>query len=101
MDMAKQNDYLQPLLDLMNKRMDSLEQKIDSNTATTNKILDQAKYTNGRVTQAEKDIKTLQLVKGKKFTIPTPILYLIALGAVITLVIVAKLVGADLGGILG
>jgi len=100
MDMAKQNDYLQPLLDLMNKRMDSLEDKIDTNTETTNKILDQARYTNGRVTQAEKDIKVLQGKKGKKLNIPTSILYLIALAAVIALIIVAKLLGVELGEIL-
>lgn len=100
--MAKQTDFLQPLLEMMNKRMDTLEQKIDSNTQTTNQVLQQAKYTNGRVTKAEKAIVRLEKMGGKRvnLNLPPNIIYLLAIGFVILLIIIAKLLHADLGRLL-
>lgn len=97
--MSNQNDFLQPLLDLMNKRMDTMENKIDANTKTTDEILAQARYTNGRVTKSEADIKALQTQEGHKLSLPPNVMYLIALGAVLLLVIIASLLHVDLGGI--
>jgi septal ring factor EnvC (AmiA/AmiB activator) len=103
--MANQKqDYLQPLLDLMqrnadqqSKRMDGLEKKIDANTTTTNQVLDQAKYTNGRVTKAEKRIRNLESRGFKKLNINPNTLYMIALGCVIALYIIAKSLHIELG----
>lgn len=98
--MAEHQDFLQPLLDLMNKRMDTIESKVDGNTATTEKVLEQARYTNGRVTKAEGDIKALQSQAGRKLNLQPSLMYLIALGAVMLLVIIASLLGINLGGLL-
>lgn len=100
--MDHQNDFLQPLLDMMAKRLDTLEQKIDANTVTTNQTLEQAKYTNGRVTRAEKAIAKLEQGRGKKLSLDfSPnVIYLVALGAVILLAIIATVLHVQLGGIL-
>lgn len=105
--MKNQPDFLQPLLDLMQrnaadqtKRMDSLETKLDSNTTTTQKILDEAKYTNGRVTDNEAAIKRLESASGKKLNLPANVIYLIALGAVILLAVIATLLHINLGNLL-
>jgi hypothetical protein len=88
--MSDQENFLKPLLDLMNKRMDTLENKIDSNTITTDKTLTQAQYTNGRVTKLEKKVADSMNVKvAKKFNLPPNVIYLLALGAVLLLVIIA------------
>ena len=89
----KDDNFLQPLLDMMNRRMDTLEQKIDANTTTTNQVLDQAKYTNGRVTKLEQ-------ARGKRLNITPNVVYLMALGAVILLAIIATVLHVQLGGIL-
>ena len=98
--MTKQNDFLKPLLEMMNKRMDTLEQKIDSNTQTTQQILEQAKYTNGRVTKTEKAIARLERVRGKRFELPPNAIYLVALGFVILLIIIARLLHIDIKGLI-
>ena len=98
--MAENQDFLQPLLDLMNRRMDTMEKKIDANSETTEKVLEQARYTNGRVTKAEGAIKALQSQAGRKLNLTPNVMYLIALGAIILLVIIASLLGIDLGGLL-
>lgn len=105
--MKNQPDFLQPLLDLMqrnasdqSKRMDSLEAKLDTNTTTTQKILDEAQYTNGRVTANEAAIKRLESASGKKLNLPANVIYLIALGAVILLAVIATLLHINLGSIL-
>lgn len=97
----QQENFLQPLLDLMNKRMDTIESKVDSNTTLTNQVLDQARRTNGRVTKLEKigaDKKNNKTAS--RFNLNPSIIYLIAIGAVIVLVIVATLIGAPIKGIL-
>ncbi|HWT40073.1 MAG TPA: hypothetical protein VN081_02275, partial [Dongiaceae bacterium] len=55
------NDFLQPLLDLMNhnaeelaKRMDNQDKTLIEIKSVANQALTQAKYTNGRVTKLEK-----------------------------------------------
>ena len=100
--MAKQNDFLKPLLDVMNDRMDRIEDKVDANTTLTQQTLTQAKYTNGRVTKLERQVAAEKAKKtAKKLNLPTPpVLYLIALGAVILLIIVATLLKVPLGGLL-
>lgn len=97
--MPKDN-FLQPLLDLMNKRMDTIEQKVDDNTQTTQKVLDEAQYTNGRVTSVEAAVKRLETSKGKKLDLPPNVIYLIAVGAVILLAVVATLLHINLGNLL-
>lgn len=105
--MKNQPDFLQPLLDLMqrnadaqSKRMDSFETKLDANTVTTQKVLDEATATNGRMSSAEKAIARLEAARGKKLDLPANVIYLIALGAVILLAVVATLLHVNLGGLL-
>jgi F420-0:gamma-glutamyl ligase len=105
--MSEQNEFLQPLLDLMNKnadalssRLDKVEKKIDDNTSTTNKILSQARYTNGRVTKLEKLNADKTAIKvAKRFNVDPKTVYIVAIGAVIVLAIVATLLHINLGGI--
>lgn len=59
-------DFLQPLLDLMQKnadrqdeRMDRLDAKLEANTTLTNKIHEQTKKTNGRVNKHDDQIADL------------------------------------------
>lgn len=101
------NEFLQPLLDLMQRnadaqstRLDSLEAKVDANTAISQDALNQAKETNGRMTRAEKAIARLENKKGKKLELPPNVIYLIALGAVILLAVIATLLHINLGSLL-
>lgn len=116
--MAKQPDFLQTILDMMgkrmddlgnkidtnnvamNKRVDAIEDKIDTNTSVTQGILTEAKYTNGRVSRNEKSIVRLESKKGKKLELPPNVIYLIALGAVILLAVIATLLHINLGNLL-
>lgn len=105
--MKNQPDFLQPLLDLMqrnadaqSKRMDGFEAKLDANSVTTQKTLDEAQATNGRVTLVESAVKRLESAKGKKLDLPANVIYLIALGAVILLAVVATLLHINLGNLL-
>ena len=95
------NEFLKPLLDMMNKRMDGLESKIDVNTATTNQVLTQAQETNGRVTSAEQAIKRLEVVKGSKPLVFTPnLVYMIAAGFVLLLAIIAVTLHINIGNLI-
>lgn len=109
MDLAMKNqpDFLEPLLKLMQQnaeaqtgRMDKFEAKMDANTATTQKVLDEIRDTNGRVSETERAIKRLQTAKGKKLALPPNVIYLIALGAVILLAVIATLLHVNIGGLL-
>lgn len=99
--MSEQDSFLQQLLDMMNNRMSKIEDKLDANTAVTQQILTQAKYTNGRVTKLEKQQADAQNIKAaKKFNLSPNVIYLLALGAVILLAIVAVLLKIPIGGLL-
>lgn len=99
--MSDTENFLKPLLEMMDKRMDSLDKKIEENTALTNQTLTQAKYTNGRVTRLEKKVADQQAAKiAKKFSLSPNVIYLIAVGAVVVLIIVATLIGAPVKGLL-
>lgn len=91
---------LQSQLERLEGKQDQLQNKLDRNTVTTNQILDQAKYTNGRVTQAEKDIKRLEVVRGKRVAIEPRTMYLLALAFVLILLTVASLLHVNIGGLL-
>lgn len=100
------NDFLQPLLDMMNRRMDDLEKKIDANTKLTQQALNEIKYTNGRVDGQEKDIGKLKggLAKverksGLKLEFNPRLMYVIAVGAVLLLAIIASLLHINIGGL--
>lgn len=103
---SKSDNLLKPLLDLMNhnaeelsKRLDKQDDKLDTNISIANQALTQAKYTNGRVTKLEKKMADAQNKKvAKSFNIKPEVLYLLAVGAVITLFIVATLLGVKLPG---
>lgn len=103
----RQTDFLELLLEMMqktserqDKRLDELNEKIDKNTETTNKVLIQAKATNGQVLRHDAEIKELQKKQGTKLASISPgVIYLIALGAVILLTVVGSLLGVDLKGI--
>lgn len=110
---AKRDDFLKPLLELMQRHNDSLEKKVEDNTKLTQKALEeaqhahkQAKITNGRVNQTEKQIKSLEAkLETKKtwaayvVTLPPKVLYLLAVSCVILLLIVANKLKVDLSGL--
>lgn len=104
--MVKDN-FLQQVLDLMNKRMDGLEKKIDDNTVVSQQALDEIKTTNGKVADQEKLLQTFKTAlgkverrAGKKIDLSPNVLYLIALGSIILLLIIASILHVDLGGLL-
>lgn len=97
----QQESFLRPLLDMMNKRMDVIGNKIDANTLTTEKTLTQAQYTNGRVSKLEQKVADMQNSSAaKKVSLSPNVIYLIALGSVILLVIIAVLLKIPIGGLL-
>lgn len=70
--MPTNNDFLKPLLDLMQKnaerqdeRMDTIEAKIEKNTEVTNQIHTQTLKTNGRVNRHDEEIKEIKLTLEK------------------------------------
>lgn len=103
----RQTDFLQQLLETMQRnsdrqdiRMDELNKKIDANTVTTNQVLSQARQTNNQVSRHDQEIKDLQKKTGSKFANINPsVIYLIALGSVILLMVVASLLHVDLKGL--
>lgn len=104
--MADQNEFLKPLLDMMNGRMDRIESKIDTNTTLTQQALDEVRDANGRLDGHSGKIKNLQnemsklQTRGfKKIDLSPNVMYLIAVGAVILLAIVATLLHISLGGL--
>ncbi|HET8709266.1 MAG TPA: hypothetical protein VFL85_03210 [Candidatus Saccharimonadales bacterium] len=107
--MSKANtSYLEQLIELMqrnaerqDKRMDALEAKIDANSKITGQVLEQAKYTNGRVTKAEKNLVALENKVGDRVPLlNSKILYLVALGFVILLLILAQTLHVGVDGVL-
>lgn len=98
---SKNTDFLQPLLDMMNKRMDTLEQKVDDNTDISQQALDQAKATNGRLSRAEKAITALQKRGFKKLNISPNVIYLLALAGVLFLAIIAEVLHVNITRIIG
>lgn len=104
--MVKDN-FLQQVLDLMNKRMDGLEKKVDDNTSLTQQALTEVQATNGKVADQEKLLQTFKTAlgkverkSGKKIDLSPNVLYLIALGSIILLLIIASILHVDLGGLL-
>lgn len=103
--MAEQPDFLQPLLELMqdnykslSTKVDGLSSKVDKNTDLTKKVHAEARATNGKVARQEKRIAELE---NKKHFEPDPkLLYAIAIGSVILLLIIAKLLHVEVGGII-
>lgn len=104
---TRQNDFLQQLIETMQRnsdrqeqRLDELATKIDANTATTNLTLAQAQRTNGKVLRHDQEIKDLQKRSGKRLSeIPPNVIYLIALGAVILLLVIAAKLNVDVKGL--
>jgi hypothetical protein len=98
--MSDTENFLKPLLDLMNKRMDDLSTKVDSNTSLTEQTLTQTRYTNGRVTKLEKNMADMQNRKSAhKLNVAPNIVYLVAVGSVVLLIIIATLLHINLGSI--
>ncbi len=100
------NEFLQPLLDLMNKNADNLSKRMDTQDTllagiktTADAALAQAKYTNGRVTKLENQRAQDKNKKvAKKFGLSPQLLYIMAIIVLVTLFIIAKLVHAPLPG---
>lgn len=98
--MPSNDDFLKPLLDMMNKRMDGLDAKMDANTALTQQTLEKMENANGRITNTENAIKRLEGAKGKKLNVNPQLIYVLALGTLILLTIIASLLHVNLRGIL-
>jgi hypothetical protein len=99
MTMGEQENFLKPLLDMMNKRMDEISSKLDDNTAISQQALDEARSAHGKIETAEAAIRRLERTKGRKLDLPPNVIYLIALGAVILLLVIATLLHINIGGI--
>lgn len=93
-------DFLQTIFDMMNRRMDDLDSAIKTNTSISQKALDEVQAISPMVKQHEKAIKALERKHGKKIDLPPNVIYLIALGAVILLAVVATLLHINLGSLL-
>ena len=115
MYMTKQNEFLQPLLDLMQQNHDELKHEVSTIKSSQDemrniqsgqaiqlaRIEDQTNKTNGRVTHLEKQLAKVETSKGKKIKLPSDgVLKLLALSFVILLVIVASVLRVPLGGLL-
>lgn len=86
--------------DRQEQRLDELTTKIDGNTATTNQILTQAQATNGQVLRHDQEIKDLQKKSGSRLSSISPnVIYLVALGSVILLMVIATMLHVDITGI--
>lgn len=99
MDFDMAMNFEERYFDQLQEGFNDLKKEVRANTDLTNKVYEQAKRTNGRVTKAEDDIKKLQ--RRSRFGINPNLLYLIALGLVLLLVIVATLLKINVGGLLG
>lgn len=93
MELTMSSNDLNSLLNNIASQVSSLDKKQDEQNKTLTKILIQAEKTNGRVTSLEKG-------QGKKFSLPPNVIYLIAVGGVVALVIVATSMGINVKGIL-
>lgn len=115
--MSTDDGYLKQLLDFIasnaerqDKRMDSLESKIDANTVLTNKVFGETRHTNGRVTELEHRsdkvdgvLKSLRKAQGKKIKIPevsTQAISFLAFGFVVLLAIIAHTLHINIGNLL-
>ena len=105
-DAMTKNDFLQPLLDLMqrnaqdqSKRMDEFDSKLTANTKLTQKALDELQTNHATLQEHTRAIKALERKKGKKLDISPNVLYLVALASVILLLIIATILHVDLGRI--
>jgi hypothetical protein len=97
MEAVMPRDDLTTLLNSILSQLDRLERKQDDQTIELNKIHLQTQKTNGRVNQAEKDIKGLQVVKGRTgLKIPPEIWKLLGYLALIVAAVVAGLLGINL-----
>lgn len=94
-----ENDFLKELLDTFTQRMDRIEGKVDKNTDLTQQALSESRATNGAVGILEGRVKKLETKKGEKLDLSPNVIYLIALGGVILLIIVASILGVNLGGL--
>lgn len=97
------NDFLKPLLNMMTDRMDRLEEKIDANTSLTQTVKDEIESTNHIVSKHGDSIKTLQHAlagaqrkTGRKLDFNPSFIYLLALGAVLLLLVIASLLKVNL-----
>lgn len=94
---------LNTILDNQRETRDDIREinrKQDLQTQEIGKVLTQAEKTNGRVNGHDKQIAALETIRGRKISLPNNVLYLLAIGGVIALAIVASLLKVDLGGIL-
>lgn len=88
-----QHEILQPIIDMLDRRMNRLESKIDVNTTITLELGQQFKSMVERVEQLEAKAQ-------RKFTIPPNTLYLLCVAAVIAFSIVASVLNVEVGQIL-
>lgn len=107
MELTMPKDYLQTLLDRMNKQSDDLSgeisklrDEVSENTKTTNQILDQAKYTNGKVMDLQKRTKALEKTRGRRLNIDPKTVYILAIALMLLLAIIASKLNINLQGIL-
>lgn len=85
-------------LDLLESGFAELKREVQANTKTTNEVLTQAKYTNGRVTKLEKRMAKVEGQKWRKLNLDPKILYPIAVSLMILLAIFATKMGINVKG---
>lgn len=83
----------------MRSEIRSVNNKQDIQNDKLTEITIQTQKTNGRVTSLEGRAKILEKTKGKKVSFDPKLLYLLAIGGVIALIIIATRMGIDLKGI--
>ena len=106
--MPRQDDFLDQLLELMNRRMDEQARATAENTRVTQRVLAKVEQAHTTMSRHETEIEaikdSLAKVEQRGFKLPKPsqsILYLVALGSVILLLIIASLLKVNLGGLIG
>jgi len=98
-------NYLPELLKNLQKSIDRIEKKTDDQSTDigaiklhTQSMSSDIELAQADIDQVKNDIKNLEKSKGKKLNINlnSPVLYLVALAAVISLIIVASRLGVDI-----
>ena len=84
----------------LEEKFTTLGKQIDDNTKLTREVSAKQDYTNGQVQSHARRLKSLESSRGKRLNLNPNLLYLLAVGGVIALAIVASILGVNLRGLL-